>query len=256
MQVEEQGSAPGAPGDSCGDLARCRGALRDALEELERARQHIALFAAQVSHDLRTPLTAVRANAEMLAGEPTVAADSELAWMVAAIERGARRMDVMIEQMLTYAREGGRPALSATPLGTVFEQAVQDLAPVIREKHARLTIGALPTVSADGGQLHAVALALLSNALRFHRPDETPRVVVQAARCGDHWRVTVSDNGIGVTPERREAMFVLFAREDKRIEGHGVGLATAKRVVEAHGGRIGMEAGPDGGTTVWFDLPV
>ena len=256
MQLEHQGSAPGGPGDSGGDdLARCRGALRDALGELERAREHIALFAAQVSHDLRTPLTAIRANAEMLAGEPRLAADPELAWMVAAIERGAQRMDAMIEQLLAYAREGGTPVLSDTPLGSVFERAVEDLAPVIREKRARLTIGALPTVSADAGQLHAVALALLSNALRFVRPEETPQVVVQSVRCGDHWRVSVSDNGIGVPPERREAMFVLFARADKRVEGDGVGLATARRLVEAHGGRIGMDEGPGGGTTVWFDLP-
>jgi signal transduction histidine kinase len=67
--------------------------------------------------------------------------------------------------------------------------------------------------------------------------------------------MSVSDNGIGVAPERREAMFVLFARADKRVEGSGIGLASAKRLVEAHGGRIGMEGAPGGGTTVWFELP-
>jgi signal transduction histidine kinase len=65
----------------------------------------------------------------------------------------------------------------------------------------------------------------------------------------------VTDNGIGVAPERRETMFVLFARADKRVDGSGIGLATAKRVVEAHGGRIGMEDAAGGGTTVWFELP-
>jgi signal transduction histidine kinase len=70
------------------------------------------------------------------------------------------------------------------------------------------------------------------------------------------WRVSVTDNGRGVAPDRQEAMFVLFTRADKRVEGAGIGLATAKQTVEAHGGRIGMEDAEGAGTTVWFELPV
>jgi signal transduction histidine kinase len=78
---------------------------------------------------------------------------------------------------------------------------------------------------------------------------------VRAERRDDVWRISVSDNGIGVPPERRESMFVLFARGDKRVEGSGIGLAAARRVVEAHGGRMGMDQAGSGGTTIWFELP-
>ena len=118
-----------------------------------------------------------------------------------------------------------------------------------------VTVDALPTLPADANQMYAVVLNLLSNAIKFSRPDVPPRVRVGAERLDEWWRISVSDNGIGVAAERREAMFVLFARADKRVEGSGIGLAAAKRVVEAHGGRIAMEDGPGGGTTVWFELP-
>ncbi|HEY0775483.1 MAG TPA: ATP-binding protein, partial [Nocardioidaceae bacterium] len=171
------------------------------------------------------------------------------------ITRAANRLNVMIEQMLAYAREGGEPSISVTDLGRVFETAAEDLAPVISEAGAVVKLEDLPRLPADRSQLYAVALNLLSNALKFTRPDTSPRIDVSSERLGSRWRVSVTDNGIGVAPERREAMFVLFARADKRVEGSGIGLAAARRVVEAHGGRIGMDEADGGGTTVWFELP-
>jgi signal transduction histidine kinase len=226
-----------------------------ALEELRRAREHLWLFAGQVGHDLRTPLTAILANAEMLAAEPAVAGDEELGWMVDGITRAADRMNKLIEEMLAYAREGGVPALDMTELDDVLKLALEDLAAVIAETETEVRADPLPSLRADPGQMRSVLRNLLSNAVKFARPGTPPQVRVGAERRGDHWRVRVTDNGIGVDPERREAMFVLFARADKRVEGGGIGLATVRRVVEAHGGRVGMEGAPDGGTTVWFELP-
>lgn len=224
-------------------------------EERQRSNEHLTLFAGQVSHDLRTPLTAILANAEMLASEPVVKGDDDLTWMVDGIARAAHRMNRMIEQMLDYAREGGAPAIGVTDLGRVVEVVLADLAPLVAESEAVVTVDVLPTLPADADQLYAVVLNVVSNAIKFARPEIPPQIRIGAERVGDRWRVTVTDNGIGVAPERREAMFVLFARADKRIDGSGIGLAAAKRVVEAHGGRIGMDDAPGGGTTVWFELP-
>jgi signal transduction histidine kinase len=192
----------------------------------------------------------------MLASEPVVKGDDDLTWMVDGIARAAHRMNRMIEQMLDYAREGGAPAIGVTDLGRVVEVVLADLAPLVAESEAAVvTVDPLPTLPADADQLYAVVLNVVSNALKFARPEVPPQIRIGAERLEDRWRVTVMDNGIGVAPERREAMFVLFARADKRIDGSGIGLAAAKRVVEAHGGRIGMDDAPGGGTTVWFELP-
>ena len=217
---------------------------------------HLSLFAGQVSHDLRTPLTAILANAEMLSSEPAVAGDPDLVWMVDGITRAAHRMNAMIEEMVAYARRGGEPARATTDLGTVFAAAMSDLSAAIEERQAKVVLGILPVLDVDPEQMYDVALSLLSNAVKFSRPGVPPVVEVAAERRGSRWRVSVTDNGIGVAAEHREAMFVLFARADKRLEGNGIGLATAKRVVEAHGGVIGMDGAEGGGTTVWLELPV
>ncbi len=236
-------------------LEAARHDLAATEEQLREAREHLTMFAGQVSHDLRTPLTAILANAEMLSGEPAVRDDEDLVWMVEGIARAASRLNAMIEHMVSYAREGGAPALGVVDLGRLFDAVLEDLAPLVAEKQAVVKVGDLPRLPADRHQVYAVARNLLHNALTFSRPDTPPMVEVSADRDGDVWRVSVTDNGIGVAPERREAMFVLFARVDKRLDGSGIGLATARRVVEAHGGRIGMDGADDGGTTVWFELP-
>lgn len=241
--------------DHLRELERRRRELAEAREQLGRAHDHLSLFAGQISHDLRTPLTAILANAEMLAGEKAVAEDDDLAWMVAGISRAAHRMNEMIEHLLVYAGEGGRPSLSDTALDEVFALAVEDLAPVVAEKRAEVRVGPLPSLRADAGQMYAVARNLLANAIDFARPGTPPRVQVAADRLDERWRVEVTDNGVGVAPDQRETMFVLFARADKRSGGSGIGLAAAKRIVEAHGGRMGMDAASGGGTTVWFELP-
>jgi signal transduction histidine kinase len=251
------GTAEGATVEADGyeSLEAARREIAVLREELRRTQEHLTLFAGQASHELRTPLTAVLAHAEMLASEPAVAGSEDLTWMVGGITRAARRLDTMIEQMLEYARDGGVPRLGVVDLGGVFDSVVQVLAPLIAEKAAVVKLGDLPRLPADRDQMYAVALNLLSNSLRFARPDTPPQVTVTAERRDDSWRVTVSDNGIGVAPESRQAMLVLFGRADKRMAGSGIGLAVARRVVEAHGGRIGMTDGEGGGTTVWFELP-
>jgi signal transduction histidine kinase len=242
-------------GDEDAALDACLQQLAATREELRRSHEDLTLFAGQVSHDLRTPLTAILAQAEMLAAEPAVKGDEDLGWMVDSIARAARRLNTMIEQMLAYAREGGELSLGVTDLGQVVEVVLADLAQAIEGAEAEITVEALPRLAADADQMYVVFSNVLSNALKFARPDQPPQVRVGAARVGDRWQVTVTDNGIGVPSERREAMFALFARADKRVEGAGIGLAAAKRVVEAHGGRIGMDGASGGGTTIWFELP-
>ena len=236
-------------------LERSLAELTAARDELKRSNEHLSLFAGQVSHDLRTPLTAILANAEMLSMEPTVVEDEDLAWMVSGIDRAGHRMAAMLEDILAYARVGGDLQSRDTDLGEVVAEVLSDLAPVLDTRRADVTVKDLPVVRADTHQLYSVLLNLLANAVKFTADDVVPQVTVAAERRDDVWRVTVTDNGIGVAAERREDMFVLFSRADKRVDGSGIGLATARRVVEAHGGRIGMQAAEPQGTTVWFELP-
>jgi signal transduction histidine kinase len=162
----------------------------------------------------------------------------------------------MIEEMLTYAQHGGRPRIVETDLHHVVDLVLTDATALVRRDDADVRVGDLPRVMGDPDLLYSVVLNLVTNAIKFARPGTSPSVSITAERLSAHWRIRVSDDGIGVSPGRQESMFELFARADDSATGHGIGLATARRIVESHGGTIGMESPATGGTSVWFDLPV
>lgn len=232
-------------------------ALTRTQDELKRSNELLTLFAGQVSHDLRSPLTAILANTELLTTEPAVTADPGVGELVTATHNAGLRMAGMIDTILGYARVGADIDRSVVRLDEVLDHVLEDVAPAVARRSAVVRRNPLPEVVGDATQLYAVLQNLVANAVKFTPPERVPEVHVSAARADDGWRITVADNGRGIPVEAREAVFELHARADRSVEGAGIGLATARRVVEAHGGRIGIEDGPGGaaGATVWFILP-
>jgi signal transduction histidine kinase len=122
----------------------------------------------------------------------------------------------------------------------------------------------LPTVQGDPALFHQVLQNLIDNAAKYRHPDRPAEIVVSARPDADHgddstpwWRISVRDNGIGIPPEHVAKVFDVFtqAQQGEQLSGTGIGLATAKRVVERHGGMIGVESTPGAGSTFWFRLP-
>ncbi len=239
------------------ELESSLSALTAIRDELRRSNEQLSQFAAQVSHDLRNPLTAILATAEMLTGEPAVEADGELVTMVESISAAGHRMNRMMEEFLQVAREGGSLHLAPVSLSDIAALALTDLNPVIERSDAVVEIHPLPTVTADADMIYSVLLNLLANAIKFARPGQDPKIRVSAERVGDRWRVRVDDDGRGIEPERREHVFELHDRSGHTgsVAGHGIGLATTRRIVEAHGGTCGVDDSPLGGAGVWFELP-
>lgn len=234
--------------ESMAELTRTR-------DDLNRSNELLTLFAEQVTHDLRTPLTAVLANAEMLSYEPVVQARPDVSELVAATMEAGRRMASLIDSILSSSRVGAARQVDAVDLDIVLDDVLADLASVLRERSAEVTRGPLPVVRGDRQQLYSLLLNLITNAVKFTSPAQRPSVEVCAMRDQGTWRVTVADRGRGITQEFRESLFDLYARGARSVQGFGIGLATARRVVEAHGGRIGIDDAPGGGALVWFTLP-
>jgi len=224
-------------------------------DELHRSNELLSLFAGQVSHDLRSPLTAVLANTEMLSDEPAVRDDPELLQLAGATMAAGQRMAGMIDTILSYARSGGALESSDVDLDRVLDEVLSDLAPVVSERQAVVRRSHLPAVRGDARQLYSVLLNLVSNALKFTPPPTRPEIVIAADHGSDEWTVAVGDNGRGIPAERRESLFELYSRGDQAADGWGIGLATARRIVEAHGGRIGIRDSAARGAEVWFTLP-
>jgi signal transduction histidine kinase len=206
----------------------------------------LAAFAGQVSHDLKNPLAGVAMSVE-LAREEAGSLDLESPILPSLLERaarGAERMRTMIDALHAFAVAGLSP--SPEPV---------DLAELVVDLNPSLVIAGLPTVTADRDQMRTLLACLLDNATTFGREGQPVSVSVNADRVGDLWRVEVVDDGRGVPAEERQRVFEPMVRLDKKIPGTGVGLSTCRRIVEAHGGRIGLDEAPGGGTVAWFELP-
>jgi signal transduction histidine kinase len=238
--------------------------LTEARDELQRSNHELSRFAQQISHDLRTPLTGILVNAELLAGETLVQTDDDMRETIDDIVESARRMDDLIGQVLAYGQEGGRLALARVRLEDVFGRARRDADALVRQRGATVVVDDLPEALCDADLVYSVALNLLTNALKFARPGHPPRVVVTGESSGDRVRIRVQDNGVGIPADQVDDVFEMHVRavppadggaDSSSPEGHGIGLATTKRIVEAHRGRIGVELGDGPGTSIWFELP-
>jgi len=230
--------------------------------ELERSNTHLASFAGQVSHDLRNPLATVAMSLFMLheqldevAGAPVD--EAALADMTATVDRalrGTRRMEALIHDLLAYARVGGDLHREEVAVGDLVAQVLADLGRAVALFYVRTRD--LPVVVGDATQLGAVLQNLVANAVKFTPAGTRERVVeISGATLPDHWRIEVADRGIGIDPGDAEKVFEPLTQIDRDAEGSGIGLATCRRIVQAHGGRIGVEPRDGGGTVVWFELP-
>lgn len=237
------------------ELARAVDELEAARSELERSNQVLTAFAGQVAHDLRNPLSAVKMSLDLLSEQmesPELDADM-LTYVTTRAYGGAERMQSLIDDLLDYARIGGRMKRRQVDLAAVMAEVRADLAVPLAE--ADLTVEELPTVEGDPVQLRAVLQNLVANSAKFVLEGERARIEVRGGSSGDLWRVEVVDHGLGVPAEDRERVFQPLARAHEDVEGHGIGLATVRRIIDAHRGRIGIDETPGGGATVWIELP-
>jgi len=236
--------------------------LEEAVDQLQRrsrelARSNAALqhFAGQVSHDLKNPLTGVLGFVAMLQEIPAVAYDPDAKRCVDRALSSATRMWRMIEDVLSLAAIGGRPAFSNVPLDSTAAAVVDDLSAAIAAAGATVHIGALPTVVGDGTQLRVLIQNLVGNAVKFRDPERPCRVEIRGDEHADGWTFVVVDNGVGIPPADRIRVREMFTRLRSDVEGSGIGLATCQRIVEAHGATLEIDGTPGGGTSITVTLP-
>lgn len=219
--------------------------------ELKRSNEQLAAFAGQVSHDLRNPLTAVTMALRLI--EEEADGDEDVNFLVKRAVGGAERMQTLIDELLAYARVGAELQRVPVDLDAVLQDVREDLAAPLGS--ATVVVGELPTVVGDPTQLRAVLQNLVANAAKFTLPGQPAHIEVDGSRIGERWRIEVCDRGPGIPEDQKERVFLPLARIDEEVEGSGIGLSTCRRIIEAHGGRIGLTNAAYGGTCAWFELP-
>lgn len=232
-------------------------ARKAAETELRRSNEELERFAYVASHDLQEPLRTVISYVQLLARRYEDALDDSGREFMEFVVDGAKRMQTLIQDLLSFSRVGTRGgSLEATDVESVVDAALQSLAAATTETCAEITRDPLPVVLGDAGQLRQLFANLIGNALKFHG-EAPPRVHVGARREGTRWELSVSDKGIGIEEEYFERIFVIFQRLQLRdaYPGTGIGLALCRKIVERHGGRIRVASTPGEGTTFTFTLP-
>ena len=248
---EHQSRALGVLADRIVDVLEL--ALRG--RQLAASNDRLSHFAGRVSHDLKTPLTSISMTLQLIQEQLAESGTSdETEWLIDKALKGSDRMASMIDGILAYATEGGSLERTHVDLEAVVADVLVDL----RSELAGVSTSVhdLPTVLGDEVQLRTLLQNLLANAAKYRHPDRPLTIEVDAEQRDLTWRVRVTDNGVGIPLAQRGRVFQRGVRLDGVQEGSGIGLDTARRVVEGHGGTIGIEEAAGGGTVVWFELPL
>ena len=235
--------------------------LTDGQRELRRSNEHLAAFAGQVSHDIQGPLAGVVLALQLLedeVGEVPEANRGHHAMVLRRALSSAERMGATVNGLMDYATLGGTLTPYRLDMNRVLKDATADLA--LGAGEAQIIVEELPEVWGDEVQVRAVVQNLLSNALKYAGHVPNPKAWVDGTANGDRVRIRVSDNGPGVPVTDRDVIFGLLVRgadsEDSAVEGLGIGLATCRRIIQAHGGTIGVTDSETGGASFWFELPL
>ena len=226
--------------------------------ELEIVNQQLESFSYSVSHDLRSPLRAVGGYAQMLEEDYSASMDEEANRLLRNIQSNAKRMGLLIDDLLTFSRVGRREIQkSMINMNQVAEAALSEISES-HTHHAQVTIEPLPAVMADKSLMGHVMTNLLSNAIKYSSKQKKPMIHISCVEEADEFIFCVRDNGVGFDMKYVNKLFTVFQRLhlDSEFEGTGVGLASASRIIQKHGGTMRAEAKEGEGAAFYFSLPI
>lgn len=229
--------------------------LNEALAELKRSNTLLAEFAGRVSHDLRTPLTTILGYVELAEDDPGIQPNNPAIEYLEHIGHGGRRMLLTLDDVLDYSKADGQLNRERVSLLAVTAEAAQDLGVDLGLGSSIFCEDA--ELLADRTQLRTLLQNLLANSLNYRDPERVLHVQVSAQAGNAGTALQVADNGKGILPADRKRAMEPLVRLNRPGDGpgSGLGLATCRRIAQAHGGDLAISATPGGGTTVTVTLP-
>jgi signal transduction histidine kinase len=233
---------------------------REGVERQLRQREtELVGFAGVVAHDLRSPLARIIGYADFLREDAAPQLEPAHQDFLERLYGGAQRMQALIDDLLNYATADNRVLNTAkVDLHQLADDILRERIPGLGEARPTVVIDPLPVVLGDPTLLRQVLDNLISNALKYTAYGNDPYVQLGSRPSGDDgWRIEVADHGIGIPEDQRKTVFTAFARAggSEGYPGTGLGLAIVHRVVERHGGHVGVEANQGGGSRFWFTMP-
>jgi len=239
-------------------LAHQTRALQLTTKDLERSNEELGSFASVIAHDLRSPLNTIGLFAQMMDDRRTQTSANEKHESLDCIQDEIARMNCLIQRLLAYGRVGsGKMQPEDCDCEAVLTSVQRNLTLELQKVSGRVTHDSLPVVAADPTLIAELFQNLIENSLKY-RGDAPPTVHIAASKSATGYQFSVCDNGIGFQPEDATRIFQPFQqahRNHPRHGGIGLGLATCKKIVERHQGRIWADSRPGHGSTFYFTIP-
>jgi two-component system sensor kinase FixL len=233
--------------------------LENKRTQLEKSNEELEQYAWLSSHDLKEPLRKIMTFSDILLTRYAADLPEVVQRHLRKINDSTQRMDSLIEAIMIYSNVTNNENLFVeTDLSLVMTEVLTDLEVAIKKKKAIIKVGALPTVEAIKIQMRQLLQNLVSNAIKYSKPDTQPVVDVSSEVKEGACIITIKDNGIGFHNQYAEKIFQVFQRlsTGERYEGTGIGLALCKKIAETHGGTIHAESEEELGAVFTVSIPL
>lgn len=245
--------------------------LQERNKELEQSNKELASFNHVASHDLQEPLRKIQTFISRVSDADRAVLSDSAKEYITKIENSAKRMRVLIDDLLLFSRTNTtKKEFIQSDLNELFDNALTELAEVIEEKKAKITVANLPKLYVIPYQIEQLFINLIGNSLKYSQPDIVPQITVELEKVAgneksqllnkslkQYYKFTFTDNGMGFDPQFKETIFVLFQRLHTKTDypGTGIGLAICKKIVENHKGHITADSTLNKGSVFAVYLP-
>ncbi len=233
--------------------------LENVNDELKNSNDELQQFAYVTSHDLQEPLRTIASFTQLLDRRYKGKLDSDADEFMDYIVDASKRMQSLIKDLLEYSKVTSKgEEFKLVNTKEIVKNIISDFHVILDENNGEVTCDSLPEVYANERLLTQVFQNLISNAIKYRKPEEPPRVHISSRKEGHEFVFSISDNGIGIDPEYFDRIFMIFQRlhTQGEYEGTGIGLAIVKKIIDQHGGRIWVESELGKGSTFYFTLPM
>lgn len=225
--------------------------------KLELKNKELEQFAYLASHDLKEPLRTVISFSSLLKRRYEKALDEDANTYINFIHQAANRMNQLVKGLLDYSRIGRNKQLIPIECANLIQLVLNDLNAQIVETEAQFDVTKMPLIQGYGTELRVLFQNMISNAIKFRKPNSSPKILISAKRKKEHWEFCISDNGIGIDAAYLDKIFVIFQRLHTidEYEGTGIGLAHCQKIVDLHDGKIWVDSQLGVGSSFYFTIP-
>lgn len=227
------------------------------VARLQRINSELEQFTYIASHDLREPLNTITGSLRLMQSELATNNAENVDTYLSFMQSSATRMEDLILSLLDYSRLGVDRNVETVNCNETVNDVLSDLETQIVNHNVELEVDALPLVSGNKTELRLLFQNLISNAIKFGKPDQKNKIQIHAESTPSFWQFCIQDDGIGIAEKYHNKIFTIFQRLNARDDysGTGIGLAHCKKIVDLHSGRIWVESQPNCGASFLFTLP-